>query len=108
MLLLFDIDGTLVSGATGAHPEAMYAALPESTGSTPRRIARSDRGGRTDGEIARAILLDAGISAERIDERAEDLRDECCRATRDAAPGPRDTVLPGVPELLARLRRGRT
>ena len=34
--------------------------------------------GRTDGEIARAILLDAGVSAERIDELAADVRRTCC------------------------------
>ncbi len=35
--------------------------------------------GRTDGEIARLILLDLGVSARRIDERAGDVREACCR-----------------------------
>jgi phosphoglycolate phosphatase-like HAD superfamily hydrolase len=103
VLLLFDIDGTLVSGATEAHRAALRRALLEVHGID----AQSVRGplspaGRTDGEIARAILLDAGVSAERIDDRAEDVRDACSRAY--ARLGTQDlshTVLPGVRELLS-------
>ncbi len=106
VLLLFDIDGTLVSGATDAHRDAMYEALRAVHRIDPtRRMRRPLRAaGRTDPEIARGILLDAGISAERIDERADDVREECCRAyARLCPPDLSDTVLPGVPELLATL-----
>ena len=58
MLLLFDIDGTLVSGATEAHAEALREALHEVHGVTPGPGPDADRArGRTDGEIARALLL---------------------------------------------------
>jgi phosphoglycolate phosphatase-like HAD superfamily hydrolase len=57
--------------------------------------------GRTDGEIARALLLGAGVSAERIDERVDDVRAECCRLYAELCPADlSQCVLPGVPELL--------
>ena len=100
--MLFDIDGTLVAGATDAHRDALLAALHEVHGArlTEARLTMSPAG-RTDGEIARALLLDAGISAAQIDDRAEDVREACCRSycelcTADLS----NTVLPGVPELL--------
>ncbi len=105
MLLLFDIDGTLLSGATDAHRDALHAALVTVHGINPRSLhADIAPAGRTDGEIARALLVAAGVSARRIDERADDVRDECCRvygklATADLS----HTVLPGVRELLAAL-----
>ena len=102
MLLLFDIDGTLLHGATEAHKEAMHEALRivhrVDTDRVPLRLSAA---GRTDPEIARAILLAAGISAERIDDRALDVREECCRAYARLCPADLShTVLPGVTELL--------
>jgi phosphoglycolate phosphatase len=102
VLLLFDIDGTLVFGATDAHRDALHAALLEVHGVDARGV-RSPLApaGRTDGEIARAILLTAGVSAERIDDRADAVRESCSRiyarlATHDLA----HTVVPGIPDLL--------
>jgi phosphoglycolate phosphatase-like HAD superfamily hydrolase len=102
-LLLFDIDGTLVSGATDAHRDAMYEALATVHGVRPRAAALRalPPAGRTDPEIARAILLDAGISAERIDDRSDAVREECCRAYARLCPDDLSQfVLPGVRELL--------
>ena len=107
MLLLFDVDGTLLFGATDAHRDAMYVALREvhaidgATAGKPLRPA-----GRTDPEIARAILLAAGVSAERIDELASDVREACCRAYAQLCDDDlTSTVLPGVHELLEYLAR---
>jgi phosphoglycolate phosphatase len=102
MLLLFDIDGTLVSGATEAHREALHEALRSVHGIevNPQRGLFSPAG-RTDGEIARILLLDAGVDAKRIDDRAADVRAECCRAyARLATEDLSHTVLPGIPETL--------
>jgi phosphoglycolate phosphatase-like HAD superfamily hydrolase len=102
-LLLFDIDGTLLSGATNAHWDAMYEALSEVHGIRPtnRALRAVSPAGRTDPEIARAILLDAGISAERIDDRADAVREHCCRAYARLCPNDLSRfVLPGVRELL--------
>lgn len=102
LLLLFDIDGTLVAGATDAHRDALHAALHEVHGVDATRMRGGlSPAGRTDGEIARAILLDAGISAERIDTLADDVREVCCRCYAQLVPGDLShTVLPGIDELL--------
>jgi phosphoglycolate phosphatase len=103
LLLLFDIDGTLLSGATAAHRDAMHEALAEVHGIRPtdRALRAISPAGRTDAEIARVILLDAGVSAERIEDRAEDVREHCCRAyARLCPPDLSEFVLPGVPDLL--------
>jgi phosphoglycolate phosphatase-like HAD superfamily hydrolase len=105
VLLLFDIDGTLVSGATEAVAEAMRVALLEVHGVDASRMRRRIvTAGRTDGEIARAVLLDAGVSATRIDARADAVRERCCRAYARLCPDDLShTVLPGVHALLSRL-----
>jgi phosphoglycolate phosphatase len=105
-LLLFDIDGTLLHRATAEHAEALHLALREVHGIDVRASARSSLSpaGRTDGEIARALLLNSGVSARRIDERAVDVRMACCEAyARLVPPDLSDKVLPGIPELLSEL-----
>jgi len=102
VLLLFDIDGTLVGAAADAHREALHAALLEVHGIDARSVRHSiSPAGRTDGEIARALLLGAGVSARQIDERALDVREACCEAyARLCPPDLADRVLPGIVELL--------
>jgi phosphoglycolate phosphatase-like HAD superfamily hydrolase len=102
-LLLFDIDGTLVSGANHAHRDALHAGLVEVHGVDPAVAAAPvvSPAGRTDGEIARLVLLGAGVSAVRIDESADAVREACCRAYAQLAPPDLShAVLPGVRELL--------
>lgn len=107
LLLLFDIDGTLVSGATETHAAALGAALREVHGlAEVGRVSALgiDPAGRTDPEIARLLLLAHGVSADRIDARAGDVREACCATyARTCPPDLSETVLPGVPELLASL-----
>jgi phosphoglycolate phosphatase len=102
VLLLFDIDGTLLHRATEAHRDALHHALRTVHGvdvSGARDVVAP--AGRTDGEIARLLLLAAGVSAERIDTRADAVREACCRAYARLCPSDlSDKVLPGVPELL--------
>lgn len=107
MLLLFDVDGTLVSGATEAHKDALHEALVAVHGIDPASLARPvvKPAGRTDPEIARLILLGAGVSAAQIDERADRLRERACRAYARLCPDDLSgTVLGGIPELLTSLR----
>ena len=102
MLVLFDIDGTLLTGAGEAHMSALLTAI--------NRVHRvringlppvGARAGRTDGEIVRLMLLKAGVSAERIDDRAGQVRDVCAREyTRLCPPTLSQTVVPGIPEVL--------
>ncbi len=102
LLLLFDIDGTLLSGAAAEHRDALYDALLEVHGVDGRSVDSSiTPAGRTDGEIARALLLAAGISARRIDERAGDVRAACCAAyARLCPPDLSGRLVPGVAQLL--------
>jgi phosphoglycolate phosphatase-like HAD superfamily hydrolase len=102
LLLLFDIDGTLLGGAATAHAQALHEALRTVHGVDARRVKIPiDPSGRTDPEIARALLLSVGVSAEQIDERADAVREACCRAYAGLVPEDLTaSVLPGVPGLL--------
>jgi phosphoglycolate phosphatase-like HAD superfamily hydrolase len=104
MLLLFDVDGTLLLGAARVHAEALHAAIHEVFGVPDPAALHVQPAGRTDGEIAREILLQSNVSAQRIEERADELRAACCdefsrRCPRDLSA----TVAPGMGELLERL-----
>ena len=104
MLLLFDIDGTLLRWATAAHRDALHEALRVVHGIAEPDGVRLDPSGRTDGEIARLILLGHGVSAAHIDAHTADVRIACCEAYARLCPDDLSgTVLPGVPELLEEL-----
>jgi phosphoglycolate phosphatase len=102
VLLLFDIDGTLLQGATRGHRDALHQALRQVHGVDAERIGLSaSPAGRTDGDIARSILLDGGVSAQRIDARIDAVREECGRAYATLCePDLSDRVIPGIPDLL--------
>jgi phosphoglycolate phosphatase-like HAD superfamily hydrolase len=102
VLLLFDIDGTLLSGATTEHANALHRAVHTIHGvDISRRPLNFSPAGRTDGEIARLLLLGAGVSAARIDEQADAVRECCCAEYAGCCPRDlSDTVLPGIPDLL--------
>jgi phosphoglycolate phosphatase len=104
MLLLFDIDGTLLIRATDDHRDAVHAALRRVWHVERPQDARIDPAGRTDPEIARAILLQNDVSAERIDDgmldfkrAAADAYARLCRSDLSAF------VAPGVSEVLREL-----
>ena len=105
MLILFDIDGTLVQGASAEHAAALRQALTLVHGVSVDQVRLSvSAAGRTDGEIARLFLLAAGISAQRIDARAADVREECCRLYAGLCPADlSDRVVEGMPALLESL-----
>ncbi|MBV9801655.1 MAG: haloacid dehalogenase-like hydrolase [Solirubrobacterales bacterium] len=102
VLLLLDIDGTLLREGATPVGQAMSAALKEVHGVETHGIrTRIETSGRTHGEIARAILLDAGVPAQRIDALAGRVRDRCCEwSARLVGADLSDAVLPGVRELL--------
>jgi phosphoglycolate phosphatase-like HAD superfamily hydrolase len=102
LLLLFDIDGTLLSRATTAHSEALHEALHRVHGvDTRSRRPEIAPAGRTDGEIARLLLMHAGVSARAIDEGATAVRDACCEIFAQLCPPSlADKVIPGIPDLV--------
>ena len=65
--------------------------------------------GRTDADIARTLLVHAGVSAERIDARADDVRIAACEAYARLVPAtsPR-TWRPGCPRCSSGSPRART
>jgi phosphoglycolate phosphatase-like HAD superfamily hydrolase len=101
VLLLFDIDGTLLLKASAEHRDALHDALREVHGLADPAAIHVPAAGRTDGEIARQILLRAGVSSERIDARAADVREATCRAYAERCPPDLSAKLaPGITELL--------
>jgi phosphoglycolate phosphatase len=104
VLLLFDIDGTLLLRATHEHLEALHDGIREVYGVGDSWSVRVDAGGRTDLEIARHILLELGVTARRIDEGLRDLRLAATEAfTRRCPADLSATVAPGMGGLLDRL-----
>jgi phosphoglycolate phosphatase len=105
VLLLFDIDGTLLQRAAEAHRDAIHEALRTVHGvKDPVRRRSIEVAGCTDAEIARVLLTAAGVSAQRIDERADDVRIAACTAYARMCPDDLSAhVTPGMSQLLERL-----
>jgi phosphoglycolate phosphatase-like HAD superfamily hydrolase len=104
VLLLFDIDGTLLIGAADAHRDAIYEALRTVHGVTQPDRRGMEVAGRTDAEIVRTLLVHAGVPAVQIDEHADDVRIAACEAYARLCPDDLSaTVVPGMPALLKRL-----
>lgn len=99
-LVLFDVDGTLVS-TRGAASRAFRRALVEVYDETGP-IDSYDFHGRTDPQIARELLSMAGLGDERIEAGFEGLWAAYLRELEVelAKPGTHVDVLPGVPSLL--------
>lgn len=102
LLLLFDIDGTLLRRAALDHALALYEAMDGLFGTGgPDDGPRVEAAGRTDLEIARATLLARGVAVRLIDERLDALRVAAAEAYARRVPDDlSETVVPGMPELL--------
>lgn len=103
-LVLFDIDGTILL-TDGAGKRAIHRALEEVFGGTGPHDHRFD--GKTDPQIVRELMRIAGHSDEHIDARMTLLLDLYVKYLREElGAGERGiTVMPGIPALLAALRR---
>jgi phosphoglycolate phosphatase len=99
-LILFDIDGTLVTG--GPAKGAFHLALLEVYGEAGP-IEEWDFSGKTDPQIARELLREAGLSDSRIDAGLPALWErylEEMGVRMDAEP---TRILPGVASLISAL-----
>jgi phosphoglycolate phosphatase len=104
VLLLFDIDGTLMIKASREHAESLYVALRKVHGLAEIPTGQVEAAGRTDDAIARSILTLAGVSAERIDARATEVQRVACEEYAQRCPDDlSERVAPGVPEVLEKL-----
>jgi phosphoglycolate phosphatase-like HAD superfamily hydrolase len=102
LLLLFDIDGTLLLKASREHAEALRHALDQVYG--VRADGKVEAAGLTDGAIARALLLLAGVDAARVDAGMPELRRCAVREyARRCPPDLSDRLAPGVTPLLDKL-----
>ncbi len=103
MLLLFDIDGTLLQKATGEHARAIHQAIEDVHGVDVRAARRPgpDMAGRTDGEIARILLVSAGVDLERINKLAGAVRERACELfAQTCPPDLSDKLVPGIDSVL--------
>jgi phosphoglycolate phosphatase-like HAD superfamily hydrolase len=105
VLLLFDIDGTLLIKAADDHRDAIHAAIKRVYHVPDPTQARVNTPGRTDPWIARAILLQLGVSADRIDDGMSEFKhvavEEYRRRCRDDLSA---HVAPGMTDVLNDLR----
>lgn len=100
-LVLFDIDGTLITDS-GAARRSYALALRETYG-FEGDLTRYDFSGRTDPQITSMVLHDAGFTDEQIAARAPQLWDAYIRELAIHATAERVRVLPGIRDLLDRL-----
>lgn len=102
-LLLFDIDGTLLAGATAAHRDALHLAIERVHGVRTERFDFDVApAGRTDGEIARLLLTGVGIPPDEVDALADDVAAETASAYAELCePDLSAFVIDGIPALLA-------
>jgi phosphoglycolate phosphatase-like HAD superfamily hydrolase len=104
VLLLFDIDGTLLLKASAAHAAAVREALREVYGVAEMPATKVEAAGRTDMEIARNICLLSGVTAERFDSGRDDFRDACVAAFARLCPDDLSAhVAPGMTDVLEAL-----
>ncbi|HEY1777775.1 MAG TPA: haloacid dehalogenase-like hydrolase [Solirubrobacteraceae bacterium] len=99
MLLLFDIDGTLLLRASAEHAHALRDALEHVFGvQTDERV---DAAGRTDTAIARDLARLCGVEEARFDAGLGELV-ACCaeRYAEHCPPSLAERVAPGVAALL--------
>ena len=104
LLILWDVDGTLVRGAADAHGRALEIATAEAIGAEVPAVQSIDPGGRTDREIVRILAAEAGVEADDFAPHADGVITravEIYGATVE--PDLSDCVLPGVEAMLAEL-----
>lgn len=97
-LVLFDIDGTLITDG-GAARDAFAQAL-RTVYDYRGDVNRYDFSGRTDPQIATMVLRDAGLTDETIDDGLVELWREYLRGLERNVAAGRVRALPGIQRLL--------
>ncbi|MCB0997481.1 MAG: HAD family hydrolase [Acidimicrobiales bacterium] len=108
VLVLFDIDGTLLRAGDPVHTQAMETALREVFG-VPATLDGVPLGGMLDRQIARLALAPHQVDPTTLDEGLAECMDRLGRHYRSlVAPTERRSwLLPGVAGLLEALARDR-
>jgi phosphoglycolate phosphatase-like HAD superfamily hydrolase len=106
MLILFDIDGTLLLGTPIAHTEALARAAAEvfAVDATAADVVAISPGGRTDQEIARLILRRHGVDDDAITLGMDEWKRRAVALYPEIHPkhAPQSPA-PGAPEALSRV-----
>src|SRR6185436_12117455 len=102
-IILFDIDGTLLTTA-GAAREAFTRALTEAAG-RPIHPNGYSFSGRTDPQIARDILTGNGVSGPLLEAAIPESIRLYLRYFGEQRSAAKARLLPGVPELLEALAK---
>jgi phosphoglycolate phosphatase len=97
-LILFDIDGTLISAAGAAGPP--FRAALEAVFGTAGPVEGYSFAGRTDPQIARELLQLGGVETERVEAEIERVWELYLEGLRRSLETARVRVLPGVRPLL--------
>ncbi len=103
LLLLWDIDGTLLQRASEAHARALMHAIKEVHGDDlrPEEVRGVSAAGRTDGAIARDLLLACGVEAGAIDREVSAMAEATAAHYERLCPADLSGfIAPGIPELL--------
>ena len=104
MLLLFDIDGTLLLRASVEHREALDEAITAVYGVGDPAAAPVSAAGRTDLDIAREICLLSGVDVAAIDAGQDDFRIASAAAYAHRCPEDLSArVAPGAERVLGML-----
>jgi len=103
-LLLFDIDGTLLTGVPPTHRQAICDACQEVFGMRVPLEAIRDTAGRTDTAIVYAVLASVGIDRATVTPRLPDFFAAMARAYERYQPVDlRYALTPGADKALAHL-----
>jgi phosphoglycolate phosphatase len=106
LLLLFDIDGTLLQRTTGEHALALRDAAARVHGLDALDAHGVEAAGRTDGAIIRDVLVAAGVDGAEADARWPEVQEAAVAAYRESCPPDLSAhVAPGMVELLPELAR---
>ena len=102
-LILFDIDGTLIS-TNGVAKRCLVAAIEETLGASTVGLGH-DYAGKTDPQIFAEIVRASNLPEEMIDRHRDAVFSAFFRRLEDELNEENVTVLPGVRELLAALQQ---
>jgi phosphoglycolate phosphatase-like HAD superfamily hydrolase len=103
LLLLFDIDGTLLQHGAVEHARALREAAARVHG-LPALDGAVEVAGRTDLAIMRDLLVGAGVLDHEVDARSDAVREATAAAYEEFCPPDLSArVAPGIPELLGEL-----
>jgi phosphoglycolate phosphatase len=104
LLLLFDVDGTLLRAGATEHGRALREAAEQVHGIPPIDAFGVEFAGRTDASIVRDMLAVAGVPGEAADARWEEVQAAAMEAYERLCPDDlSERVLPGIVELLEAL-----